>query len=101
MEWSGQKIETTGFLAKDEKSDEIEIKTSKGRLTIVLSIFVWVANLSDQQSSKKLVIKWRKRLIGGKLINALFNYMSLPKKYAYCICPYLSNKPIWLYISGK
>ena len=40
MEWSGQKIETTGFLAKDEKSDEIEIKTSKGRLTIVLSIFV-------------------------------------------------------------
>lgn len=36
-------------LAIDKKDDEIEIKTGGGRLAIVLSIFIWVVNISDWQ----------------------------------------------------
>lgn len=51
-------METARFLARDEKGYKIEIKTGRGRLTIVLAIYVWVTNLSSQQWNKKLVIEW-------------------------------------------
>lgn len=51
----------------------MEVKTGGGRLIIALSIFVRVANLSDWQQNKKLVMDWRKRLRQGRRINALFN----------------------------
>ena len=34
-------------LAKNEKGDGIEVKTGGGRLTIALSIFVWIASISN------------------------------------------------------
>lgn len=40
IEQSGQKMKAAKFLAKDEKSDGIEVKTDGSRLIIALFIFV-------------------------------------------------------------
>lgn len=52
-----ERLSNCASLARDEKGDEIELKTDRSKLTIALFIFVGVANISDWQWNRKLVME--------------------------------------------